>query len=120
MFGHNRKPDKLDILIAKYENDPDKQDILSILKQAKAEQDANLQQELFQTAQGQTQATAPGPIGQQVAFQPRTMVNPSNLPGIGGSLLQMSPPFDPSVRRQLQQGNRKREDELFGTRMFFT
>ena len=77
-------------------------------------------QEMFQTAQGQTQATAPGRIGQQVAFQPRTMVNPANLPGLGGSLLQMSPPFDPSVRRQLQQGNRKREDELFGTRMFFT
>ena len=116
MFGRNRKPDKLDILLIKYKNNSD---IFPILQQAKAEQDAELQQELFQSAQGQTQATAPGRIGQQVAFQPLTMVNPANLPGLGGSLLQMSPPFDPSVRRQLQLGNRKREDELFGTRMRF-
>ena len=94
-------------------------EIVSIINQEIKRQDTALQQEMFQTAQGQTQATAPGRIGQQVAFQPRTMVNPANLPGLGGSLLQMSPPFDPSVRRQLQQGNRKREDELFGTRMRF-
>jgi len=94
--------------------------IESLLEEAVRSKKRKLQQEYFETAQGQTQATAPGRIGQQVAFQPRTMVNPANLPGIGGSLLQMSPPFDPSVRRQLQQGNRKREDDLFGTRMFFT
>jgi len=76
--------------------------------------------ENFASAQDQSAATPPPPIGQRVAFQPQTMVNQDNLAGMGGSLLQMSPPFDPSVRRQLQQGNRKREDELFGTRMFFT
>ena len=78
------------------------------------------QMEFFQSAQDQKPATAPGRVGEKIAFQPRTMVNQANLAGMGGSLLQMSPPFDPSVRRQLQQGNRKREDELFGTRMFFT
>ena len=78
------------------------------------------QMEFFQSAQDQKPATTPGRVGEKIAFQPRTMVNQPNLAGMGGSLLQMSPPFDHSVRQQLQQGNRKREDELFGTRMFFT
>jgi len=78
------------------------------------------QMEFFQSAQDQKPATAPGRVGEKIAFQPRTMVNQANLAGMGGSLLQMSPPFDHSVRQQLQQGNRRREDELFGTRMFFT
>ena len=108
-------PPKLEAIAAKYGPE-----VRSLLEEEIVSQKRKLQQEYFETAQGQTQATAPRPIGQQVAFQPRTMVNPANLPGLGGSLLQMSPPFDPSVRRQLQQGNRKREDELFGTRMFFT
>jgi len=88
----------------------------------KTKKDAEMedQMEFFKSAQDQKPATAPPPIGQRVAFQPQTMVNRANLAGMGGSLLQMSPPFDPSVRRQLQQGNREREDELFGTRMFFT
>ena len=93
--------------------------IVTLIDKEIADQDMDIQQEMFQTAQDQAQATAPGRIGQQVALQPLTMVNPANLPGLGGSLLQMSPPFDPSVRRQLQLGNRKREDELFGTRMRF-
>lgn len=78
------------------------------------------QMEFFQSAQDQSAATAPGRVGEKIAFQPRTMVNQANLAGMGGSLLQASPPFDHSVRQRLQQGNRKREDELFGTRMFFT
>jgi|TARA_Y100000310_G_scaffold276196_1_gene293185 hypothetical protein len=78
------------------------------------------QMEFFQSAQDQSAATAPGGVGQPVPIQQLAMVNQANLAGMGGSLLQMSPPFDPSVRQQLQQGNRKREDELFGTRMFFT
>jgi len=96
----------------------------TILKQMLAEEknknELEDQKEFFDSAKDQQSATAPGRVGQKIAFQPRTMVNPANLPGLGGSLLQMSPPFDPSVRQQLQQGNRKREDELFGTRMFFT
>tara|TARA_Y100000310_G_scaffold74570_1_gene70794 strand:- start:17 stop:361 length:345 start_codon:yes stop_codon:yes gene_type:complete len=108
-------PPKLEAIAAKYGPE-----VRSLLEEEIVSQKRKLQQEYFETAQGQTQATAPGRIGEKIAFQPRTMVNPANLPGLGGSLLQMSPPFDPSVRRQLQQGNRKREDELFGTRMFFT
>ena len=59
--------------------------------------------EHFASAQDQGAATAPGRVGQQVAFQPRTMVNQANLAGMGGSLLQMSPPFDHSVRQQLAE-----------------
>ena len=76
------------------------------------------QMEFFKSAQGTTQATAPSPKGQKVPFQKQQMFNPNNLAGTGGSLLQMSPPFDPSIRGQLT-ANRKREDMLFGIPMYY-
>ena len=76
------------------------------------------QMEFFQSAQDQKAATAPRPIGQEIPFQKRQMFNPNNLAGTGGSLLQMSPPFDPSIRGQLT-ANRKREDMLFGIPMYY-
>ena len=93
-------------------------DVLNIIDNAIKQIDMRLQREYFQTAQGTTQATAPSPKGQKVPFQKQQMFNPSNLAGTGGSLLQMSPPFDPSIRGQLT-ANRKREDMLFGIPMYY-
>jgi|10_taG_2_1085330.scaffolds.fasta_scaffold04346_6 hypothetical protein len=107
--------EELEIIRKRYEGHKDVTDIIdNAIKQI----DMRLQREYFQTAQGTTQATAPRPIGQEIPFQKRQMFNPNNLAGTGGSLLQMSPPFDPSIRGQLT-ANRKREDMLFGIPMYY-
>ena len=81
-------------------------------------QDYEDSMEFLQSAQDQSAAKAPGRIGSPIQFQQRAMFNPANLAGTGGSLLQMSPPFNPSIRSQLQQVPKK-EDRLFGSLMRF-
>ena len=92
--------------------------VKKLLVDEKKKSEMEDQMEFFKSAQGTTQATAPSPKGQKVPFQKQQMFNPSNLAGTGGSLLQMSPPFDPSIRGQLT-ANRKREDMLFGIPMYY-
>ena len=93
-------------------------DVVNIIDNAIKQIDMRLQREYFQTTQGTTQATVPSPQGRKIPLQKQQMFNPNNLAGTGGRLLQMSPPFDPSIRGQLT-ANRKREDMLFGIPMYY-
>jgi len=104
--------------IRKRHADLGNKDVVDIIDNAINQIDMKLQKDYFETAQGETQATAPIPIGQDKPYQGGQMFNPKNLAGTGGSLLQMSPPFDPSIRQQLS-ASRKREDMLFGIPTYY-
>ena len=107
-------------LLEQYKDYPD---IVAFIQQeiAVAEQQARM--DALDVAQSGPEAKAPPPIGQPKEGSQVAMLNPANMAmgGMAPSILQMSAPFPPQVRQQLQLGDRdKKYGSLFGMPVRYT
>ena len=107
-------------LLDRYKDYPD---IVAFIQQEIESAEQSARMDALDVAQSGTQAKAPPPIGQPKEGSQVAMVNPANVAmgGMAPSILQMSAPFSPQVRQQLQLGDRdKKYGSLFGMPVRYT
>ena len=107
-------------LLERYKDYPD---IVAFIQQEidTAEQQARM--DALDVAQSGPEAKPPPPIGQRRDPSQVAMINPENVAmgGMAPNILQMSAPFSPQVRQQLQIGDRdKKYGSLFGMPVRYT
>ena len=107
-------------LLEQYKDYPD---IVAFIQQEIATADQQARMDALDVAQSGPEAKVPRPIGQRRDPSQVAMINPANMAmgGMAPNILQMSAPFSPQVRQQLQIGDRDKEyGSLFGMPVRYT
>ena len=107
-------------LLEQYKDYPD---IVAFIQQEIATADQQARMDALDVAQSGPEAKVTPPIGQPREPSQVAMLNPANMAmaGVAPSILQMSAPFSPQVRQQLQLGDRdKKYGALFGMPVRYT